>query len=111
MPFGLKSASQSYTRAMDKILKPVSDCTEAYIDDVCCHSEGTFEEHLSQLERVFRVIEGSGMTIKLSKCVFGKQELVYLGFLVGQGRIAPNPSKVQALMELAEPTTKKGVRS
>jgi hypothetical protein len=56
-------------------------------------------------------IQRAGMTLKLSKCSFGKKEIEYLGFIVGNGKIVPNPSKVQALVDLAEPRTKKGVRS
>ncbi|MGC2571010.1 MAG: RNase H-like domain-containing protein, partial [Candidatus Nitrosopolaris sp.] len=111
MSFGLRCSSQSYQRAIDKILRPVSDCAEAYIDDVCCHTEGTFEEHLVQLSRVFDEIAKSGMTLKLAKCNFCKPELLFLGFMVGQNSIAPNPSKVQILIDLKEPETKKEVRS
>jgi hypothetical protein len=107
MAFGMKCASQTFQRAMDKILKPVAECAEAYIDDVCCHTEGSFDDHLVQLERVFVEIEKSGMTLKLSKCNFCKPELVFLGFKVGQAKVAPNPSKVQALLDLQEPNTKK----
>lgn len=111
MPFGLKCSSQTFTRAMDKILRPVADCAEAYIDDICCHTEGSFEEHMAHFERVLQEIEKSGMTIKLSKCKFCRPDLVFLGFQVGQGETKPNPDKVKALENLPEPVTKKGVRS
>jgi hypothetical protein len=111
MAFGMKCASQIFNVLWITFLKPVVECAEAYIDDVCCHTEGSFDDHLVQLERVFVEIEKSGMTLKLSKCNFCKPELVFLGFKVGQGKVAPNPSKVQALLDLQEPNTKKKVRS
>ena len=111
MSFGLRCSSQSFQRAMDQILRPVSDHAEAYIDDICCHTCKTFQDHLDQLEKVLICIQSAGMTLKLSKCSFCRKEIEYLGFIVGQGKIVPKPSKVQALVDLEEPRTKKGVRS
>jgi len=111
MSFGLKCSSQSFQRAMDQILRPVAEWAEAYIDDICCHTCKTFADHLEQLEKVLICLQRAGITLKLSKCSFGQKEILYLGFLVGQGKIVPNPSKVQALVDLNEPRTKKGVRS
>lgn len=111
MPFGLKCASQTFQRALDKILSPVSDFAESYIDDVCCYSTNSFDEHLHCLEQVFSVIRKSGLTLKLSKCQFGKLHIKFVGHVIGQGVVEANPDKIRALLELPPPTTKKKVRS
>ena len=111
LPFGLKCASQTFQRALDKILRPVSDCAASYIDDVCCHSKGTFECHLNCLERLLHAISKSGLTLKLSKCHFAKRKILFCGHLIGGGNIEPNPVKVKTLECLPEPNTKRAVRS
>ena len=111
MPFGLKCASQTFQRALDKILTPVSDFAESYIDDVCCHNTGSFDEHLDCLRQVFTVIRKSGLTLKLSKCNFCKPKIKFVGHVIGQGVLEANPEKLRALLELPPPTTKKKVRS
>jgi flagellin-specific chaperone FliS len=49
--------------------------------------------------------------LKLKKCTFLKKEFVYLGYLVKDGYIAPNPSKVKYLILQTIPKNTKEVRS
>lgn len=44
------------------------------------------------------------------KCVLGKSETKYLGFMVGQGRICPLADKVEALHNYVPPQTWKQLR-
>ena len=60
---------------------------------------------------MFKTLIDAGLTLKLSKCVFAKREINFLGFTIGQRKIRPNGDKVCALERLSEPVTKKGVRS
>ena len=111
MPFGLKCASQTFQRALDKILNPVRDCAGSYIDDICCHSKGDVSNHLYNLKRVLTVIRDAGLTLKLKKCKFLHKCINFVGFVIGGGVIKPNPEKVRALSLLKEPESKKQVRS
>lgn len=111
MPFGLKCASQTFQRALDRILAPVYDCAKAYIDDVCCHTVGELDVHLNALDKVLQTLSDAGLTLKLSKCKFAMPKLQYVGHVIGSGTLQPNPSKVEALKNLSPPDTKKKVRS
>jgi hypothetical protein len=111
MPFGLTNSSAIFSRCMDKILKDHKAYSSSYIDDVCCHTKETFEDHVKKLDKVLTSIGDSGMKLKLSKCQFAKPRLKFLGFIIGQGRKDPVPEKLEAFQNLPEPTTKKGVRS
>ena len=52
----------------------------------------------------------SNLTVKMKKCQFGMRECVYLGYVVGNGQVKPDPEKVKAVREYPVPITKKQVR-
>ncbi|MGH0171331.1 UNVERIFIED_CONTAM: hypothetical protein FKN15_060984 [Acipenser sinensis] len=110
MPFGLHGAPATFQRLMDQVLAPHHQYAAAYIDDVVIFSS-TWKEHIIRLSAVLQSLRGAGLTAKLGKCAFGKQETQYLGYIMGNGRVKPIASKVQALVETAIPRTKSQVRS
>ncbi|MGH0158407.1 UNVERIFIED_CONTAM: hypothetical protein FKN15_035412 [Acipenser sinensis] len=109
MPFGLHGALATFQRLMDQVLAPHHQYAAAYIDDVVIFSS-TWKEHI-RLSAVLQSLREAGLTAKLGKCAFGKQETQYLGYIMGNGRVRPIASKVQALVETAIPRTKSQVRS
>lgn len=70
VPFSLKNAPSVFQRLMDTILLGM-DSSKAYIDDVVTSTK-TWEEHLQQLEQLFTKLSELGLTVKLSKCCFGR---------------------------------------
>jgi len=110
-PFGIINSAAEFQRCMDRILRNDQEYAKAYIDDVCCFSELDFNDHLEKLDRVFCSIGNAGMTLKLSKCSFAKPRVKFLGFVVGSGKISPNPDKLKVICEMKEPNSKKEIRS
>ena len=60
-------------------------------------------EHLSNLTKVFDIIQRSGLRLKLSKCEFMKDEVVYLGNCINKEGISPVPEKVKAIQDAPVP--------
>ena len=83
MPFGLANAPATFQQLIKCILAGLSleQCL-VHLDDVIVFSK-SFQEHLSALESVFQRIDQAGLTFKLDKCRFCKQEVKYLGHIVG----------------------------
>ena len=54
-----------------------------YIDDLLCHSNGTFAEHLKIVDTILTPLEAAGMQIKAKKTSWGVQEVEFLSFLLG----------------------------
>ena len=71
----------------------------------------TWEEHLQHLEAVFLRLEEAGLTARPKKCQFGMSQCIYLGHVVGGGRVEVEIAKVEAVMKVPRPQTKKDVRS
>ena len=79
-PYGLCNARASYQRMIDINLAGLpSDRILAYMDDIVIFSK-TFSEHLTSLERVFQRLRLSGVSLKLSKCIFASRTVDFLGF-------------------------------
>ena len=83
----------------------------AYIDDVLITSFSTFEDHLEKLELVLQRIQQAGLKVNARKSFFAKGELEYLGYWITREGVQPLADKVKAMLNIAEPKTKKQLRS
>ena len=110
MPFGLQGAPATFQRMMDRLLNGLGDYANAYLDDLVIYSE-TWEEHLQHLYAVFTRLRSAGLTAKPKKCQLGMMQCVYLGHVVGGGKVQPELSKIEAMKQFQRPTTKKEVRT
>ncbi|XP_072084536.1 uncharacterized protein [Arachis hypogaea] len=81
-----------------------------FINDILVYSK-TVKEHEQHLRIVLQILKEQKLYAKLSKCEFWKEEVKFLGHVVSKGRIAVDPSKVEAVMEWERPTTVMEVRS
>ena len=110
MSFGLKGAPSTFQRLMDEVLVGTDDYATAYLDDVVIYS-ATWDQHLRDLEDIFKKSTAAGLTMKRSKCQFAKAECTLLGHVVGRGDIKPEECKLKAIRDFKQPLTKKDVRS
>ena len=67
-----------------------------YIDDILVASSSV-EEHLEDLENVFKTLSENGLVVQRSKCVLGATSLEFLGYHVDATGIAPLPDRVAAI--------------
>ena len=49
--------------------------------------------------KVLEALRKVRLKLKLEKCEFPKKQLKYLGFMVGEFSIKPNPEKVRAIVD------------
>ena len=110
MPFGLSGAPATFQRMMDRLLQGMEDFAGAYMNDIIIFSE-SWETHLHHVEQVLLKLREHNLTAKPGKCQFGMKECCYLGHIVGNGSVRPDPEKLWAVKEFPVPVTKKGVRS
>nr|VZI16937.1 unnamed protein product [Spirometra erinaceieuropaei] len=105
MPFGLRNASQTFQRFIDRVLRGLP-FVYAYIDDVLVASRDV-EEHLQHLILLFDRFQQFGVTLHPSKCVLAATSLEFLGHLIDSNGIRPPPSKVAAIRDVPPPTSKR----
>ena len=80
---------------------PFAHC---YLDDiiVTLHSR---EEHLQHLRTLFQILQRAGLSIKLGKCVLGRQQVDFLGYTMSSQGFRPPEQKVEAISKFPTPTT------
>ena len=104
-PFGLKNAGQDFQRLMDSILGDIPRVF-VYIDDILIASE-SLEQHLEDLDVVFKTLAANGMVVQRAKCVLGQPSLEFLGYQVTKDGIAPLQDRVVAIKATTPPTSVK----
>ena len=81
---------------------------EVYVDDSIVKSKKE-ENLIPNLKETFGNMRKHNMRLNPKKCIFGIKAGKFLGFMVSQRGIDANPAKVQAILKLAEPKSKKDV--
>ena len=94
---------------MRRLLDGVSD-VDSFVDDVLIHSY-TWDQHVKTLREVFERIRAAGLTIKPSKCSFGHGSVEFVGHHVGNSTLQVVPGKIEQMMKVEKPRTKKQLRS
>ena len=83
-----------------------------YLDDLLIISNGSFDDHLQQLDTVLHCMRLGGLKINVEKSAFFAPEIEYLGYLLTKEGIKPVLNKIQAvLVDLQPPSTLKQLRS
>jgi hypothetical protein len=102
MPFGLRNAGPSFQRHVDRAIR---DCQAAFawVDDIVICSRN-HEEHVIQVQQVLQALQDNGLVIHAERCVWGVQELEYLGHKVSAAGVLPLPSHVAAIQDFPRPT-------
>lgn len=111
LPFGLTNAPATFQALMNNILRPYLDrFVVVYLDDILIYSK-TAEEHLEHMDKVLSILEQHQLYAGLDKCVFGLNEVDFLGHVVGDEGIKPDPKKVEAVKSWPTPKNVHDVRS
>lgn len=100
MPFGLKNAPSTFQRCMNFVLADLLENTcLVYLDDIIIYSV-SLQEHFVKLKRVFERLRESNLKISLDKCEFLKTSTKYLGHIITDKGIQPDPEKIKAIKKL-----------
>lgn len=104
MPFGLCNAPATFQATMNELLKPfLPKFMAVFFYDILVYSP-SWTDHLRHLEAIFATIAQGFFFLCASKCVFAKASLQYLTHIVSAAGVAPNPSKVSAMLDWPTPT-------
>jgi len=99
LPFGLKDAPASFQRIINQVLTGlVGEVGFVYLDDIVVLGD-SWEEHCDNLRAVLLRLQEANLVLKLSKCVFFKSEVDYLGHIISVDGVKPQSQKVRAMKE------------
>lgn len=110
MLFGLKNAPATFQRVMDHVLHDLfGKCCLVYMDDIIIFSV-SLQEHIENLTKIFAALEKVNLKIQLDKSEFLKKEVAFLGHIVTDDGVKPNPSKTEAIQNWPIPKNQKELR-
>ena len=79
------------------------------MDDIIIFSQNT-QQHVQHLNEVFATLRSAGLKVRAEKCIFGAQELEYLGHIISKDGIRVNPKKLRAITDFEQPKTLRQLR-
>jgi len=111
MPFGLKNAPATFQRVIDNVLgELVGDICLVYLDDIIIFS-ASLQKHLMDINSVFQKLPQANLKIQITKSNFLRKEIDFLGHVITQDGIKPNPDKITAVKNFPCPKTTKQIKS
>ena len=105
MPFGLRNAGQTFQRMIDQVLLDLP-FVFTYLDDILVASSSP-ENHMHHLKEVFKRLSENSLIISLEKCVFGADQVDFLGHHISQQGCSPRKAKMDAIQSFPPPTDSK----
>ena len=110
MPFGLKNAPATFQRFMDELLRGLQGVILfVYMDDIVIFAD-TLEEHERRFKLLMERLEFAKLKIQLEKCQFLKRKVHYLGHILSEEGLRPDPKKIEAVEHFPTPRSVKNVR-
>jgi Reverse transcriptase (RNA-dependent DNA polymerase) len=92
--FGLTNGPAVFQQMMNRILGPLRNLiVVCFLDDILIYARD-WSDMLDRLRQELRIISEAKLTLKIKKCEFGKKQLDYLGFFIGNGNLQPGLKKV-----------------
>ena len=77
-----------------------------YVDDIIVKSTKQ-ENHIADLQETFANFKKVGLKLNPKKCVFGVKKGKFLGCLVSTKGIKANPSKIEDILRMEPPKSRK----
>ena len=105
IPFGLRNSPAAFSRALSGILCDLPGVF-IYMDDVVVGGKD-LEEHDANLNKLFRSASEAYLILSSEKCAFRGTSLRFLGHLVYDGTIKPDPQRSAPFLNFPVPSSVK----
>ena len=110
MPFGLRNAPSTFQRLMDEFLEGLEEeWIQVYMDDLVIFSRN-IEEHRDHLMKVISRLKEFNLRVSVDKKQLGKREVRFMGHILSESGVRPNPDKIKAILEVPVPKDVKELR-
>lgn len=109
LPFGIICAPEIFQKVLTKYFGDIPNVI-IYFDDILICGE-TEEEHDRAFAEVMRRAEELNIKFNKSKFQFKKTSINYMGHVLNQEGISPNPEYLEAILQLKNPNNRKELQS
>ena len=112
LQFRVHSASGIFQRELEnRLICLVSiPFVKVRSDDILVSSKNN-QDHFDNLKQVLKVIKANGLRLRLKKCNFMQNEVIYLGYKINMDSIFLVKEKIDAIKSTKEPTNVSELKS
>ena len=111
LPFGLTNAPATFMHLMHSIFREqLDDFIVIFLDDILVYSRD-LSSHVAHVRKTFEILRQHSLFAKVSKCEFFRSSVHYLGHVVSEQGLSPDPAKVQAVANWKVPMNVSEIRS
>lgn len=111
MPFGLKGGPPTFQRLMNTVLSGLQGLKcFVYLDDIVVYAN-SLTEHQEKLKVIFDRLREHKLLLNADKCEFLRKEVNYLGHVITDKGLAPDPKKTEAVDKYPVPQTSRDIKS
>lgn len=110
MPFGLKNAPATFQRLMDRVLTGLQGSELfVYLDDIVIYASSMLE-HETKFRKLAERLRNARLQLQPDKCEFLRKEVTYLGHVIGENGVKPDPKKLEAVQSFPKPASGKNIK-
>lgn len=112
LPFGLSSAPEEFQRRQHQVVEGIPEVLTTH-DDILLYGEGnTYEEahrdHDEKLKKLMLRCQERNVKLNKDKMKLRYSEVPYVGHLLTDKGLKPDPDKIRAMQEMPKPKTRPG---
>ncbi|XP_030039191.2 uncharacterized protein K02A2.6 [Manduca sexta] len=108
LPYGINSSGEIFHKVMNDLFGELPGVL-IFVDDILVYGSNQ-NEHNERLENVFKKAREVNLKFNKSKCLFDKSEVAYIGHIFNKEGIAPDKSKVEAIIDMPRPENVKDLQ-
>lgn len=110
MPFGLKNAPATFQRLMNNVLTGLQGQELfVYLDDIVIYA-ASIREHEIKFLKLIKRLRDANLKLQPDKCEFLRHEVTYLGHVIGEDGVKPDPNKISAVQNFPVPKNPKNIK-
>ncbi|XP_030854482.1 uncharacterized protein K02A2.6-like [Strongylocentrotus purpuratus] len=108
LPFGICSAPEVYHKIVHQLFAHIPG-VNTMMDDVIVWGT-TQQEHDDRLREVLSIVRKMNLKLNKDKCEFNVKKLTFIGDLISDQGVQPDPKKVSAILNIERPKCRKDVQ-
>jgi hypothetical protein len=95
---------------MCAVLTGLEEKCIAYLDDIVVNGS-SLRDYQEKLEQVFICLRLHNLKLQPNECSFLRKEVLYLGHIINENGISPDPTKLECIKNYPKPKNVKDIKS